>query len=198
MVNVVENVISKGEQDLLEKTFLSCDFPWFLNYETGVGKDQAGDNNYYDSDCVFDSFQFTHCFVRDGVINSGSFGILTNLYNNLAIKENIHTFNMDRVKANLTMPQIAFKKGMYKPPHTDVLKSNCITAIYYVNDADGDTLFFDKQEKMQTSRDFTISKRITPKKGSLIYFPANLVHSSEYPISSHMRCVINFNFIQGV
>jgi hypothetical protein len=76
MVNIVENVIPKEEQDFLEKLFLYYDFPWFLNHITGVGEDQAGDTTYYDSDCIFDSFQFTHRFVVDGVINSDKFAVV--------------------------------------------------------------------------------------------------------------------------
>jgi hypothetical protein len=124
--------------------------------------------------------------------------MLSGLCNSLAIKEKIHTFNMHRVKANLTFPQLGFKKGMYKPLHVDIDNPNCITAIYYVNDSDGDTLFFKDVDSMQRENDFTVLKRIRPQKGSLVYFPSNILHSSEFPIESEKRCVINFNFIQGV
>jgi len=193
MIKVVENVIEKQYQDELENVFLSADFSWFLNRKTAT---PGSDRTWFDAPSVFDSLQFTHTIVRDGSISSNIFNTLTKLCNNIAIKESIHTFNMHRVKANLTMPQQDFKKGMYKPPHTDTHESNCITAIYYVNDSDGDTLFFDSHEKMQENNDFTILKTVSPKKGSLVYFPSNIVHSSEYPVNSLMRCVINFNFLQ--
>jgi hypothetical protein len=193
MINIVDNVISKEQQDMLERVFLSSDFPWFFYNATG-----SIDRKSSYSDNIFDSFQFVHNFVVNEAINSGYFGMLSEVCNNLAIKENIHTFNMHRVKANLTFPQLGFKKGMYKPVHVDIDRPNYITAIYYVNDSDGDTLFFKDVDSMQQENDFTVLKRISPKKGSLVYFPSNILHSSEFPLESEKRCVINFNFFQGL
>jgi hypothetical protein len=193
MVNIVENVISKEEQDRLENLLISNNFAWFFSNATCTGERKP----FY-SDQIFESSQFVHNFVVDGSINSNYFGLLSGLCNNLAIKENIYTFNPIRIKANLTFPQLKFKKGMYKPLHIDVDCPNCITAIYYVNDSDGDTLFFKDVDSMQEKNDFTVVKKVSPKKGTLVYFPSNILHSSEFPLESEKRCVINFNFIQGV
>ena len=55
--------------------------------------------------------------------------------------------------------------------------------LYYVVDADGDTIFF-KGKK--------IVKRLTAKHGTLVMFDGQTYHASEQP-KKHVRCVVNFD-----
>ena len=58
--------------------------------------------------------------------------------------------------------------------------------IYYINDSDGDTIFFNKKLKE--------IKRVTPKKNTAVLFDSNILHCGCNPIKSSMRGVINFIF----
>ena len=60
------------------------------------------------------------------------------------------------------------------------------TLLYYVNDSDGDTLFFDN--------DLNITKRVTPKKNRAILFDSNMLHAGANPIKNETRIVINIIF----
>jgi hypothetical protein len=70
-------------------------------------------------------------------------------------------------------------------PHIDVDIPHWVF-LYYVNDSEGDTVFYDK--------DFNETKRIAPKKGRVAFFDGNIYHSASKP-KSRPRAVININFI---
>ena len=61
------------------------------------------------------------------------------------------------------------------------------TAVYYVNDSDGDTLFFDS--------DMNIVKRVTPKKGRLALFDGTIFHAKEPSRKQDFRAVVNINVL---
>jgi hypothetical protein len=84
--------------------------------------------------------------------------------------------------ANLLLPNEKYL-GTSDIPHTDdrVAGENAFTGIFYVNDADGDTVFYNNKE------------RVTPKRNRFIYWPADGLHSSPGGCSVP-RCVINLNF----
>ena len=67
--------------------------------------------------------------------------------------------------------------------------------IYYVNDSDGDTIFFNEKHTgtIDNSKK-TISQRITPKKNKCIIFDGLQYHAGSTPKNSH-RMFININFI---
>ena len=62
-------------------------------------------------------------------------------------------------------------------PHTVLL--------YYINDADGDTFFFDK--------DMNVMHRETPERGKLVIFDGSIFHSSSAP-STNIRMTLNLNY----
>jgi hypothetical protein len=70
--------------------------------------------------------------------------------------------------------------------HTD-LPFEHLVFIYYINDSDGDTVFFKDDKKTEI-------KRVTPKKGRGVIFDGVINHCSTRP-SKHSRGIINFNFL---
>jgi len=70
-------------------------------------------------------------------------------------------------------------------PHTDFGFPHWVV-LYYVNDSDGDTVFFDDNNNEV--------KRVTPKKGRIVLFNGSIMHSGGIP-KHNPRCVINFDII---
>ena len=70
--------------------------------------------------------------------------------------------------------------------HTDLDYPHMVF-LYYVNDSDGDTVFFKDDEKTEL-------KRVTPKKGRGVFFNGLIKHCSTRPSKSH-RCIFNYGFL---
>jgi len=68
-------------------------------------------------------------------------------------------------------------------PHQDLPGAHTVV-IYYVNDADGDTVFFDNNRQ--------IVKRVTPKKGRVVMFDGKILHAGS-PSTTGPRCLVNFD-----
>ena len=177
-IHVIENVVSPAYADALENLFFGVHFPWYLNKTTvdyGLDGDKTG----------VDSPQFTHTFVRDHVKSSDVWSPETLLYA-FDQKSGLGAGTPSRVKANMNTQDPALD-GKHYPAHFDYHQETpYFTCVYYVNDCDGDTLFFDDA--------FNVVDRIAPKKGTLVYFNGHFLHAGCAPKVSTHRCVININF----
>ena len=68
-------------------------------------------------------------------------------------------------------------------PHTDLNIEHTVM-IYYVNDADGDTILFNDQGD--------IMKSVTPKKGRVLVFDGSILHGGGIP-KKGPRCIVNYD-----
>jgi hypothetical protein len=188
-INVIEEFMPKEYQDLLEAVMLTDgSIPYSYNSSTTYDHSKYKDKNTKDAP------QFIHAFMNNGLICSQKWDIVSPLPYYLMAKIGT-TLKLVRLKANITMPLSVFKENEYYPPHKDYSEPNGITAIYYVNDADGDTIFFEEPEEIVTQGSFKEIFRCTPKKGSLVYFDNNILHCGEPPKTSKARVLFNINFL---
>jgi hypothetical protein len=182
-MKIIENFVPKVYQDNIEGTLLDNNFPWYLHKST-VSEAYAGNTDKN----VVDRPQFAHIFNVNNESTSQYWPLLQPFGFFLMGQTGIDTNQVLRVKANLNMRDEFFPTDKYFTPHIDCRDANKFTtAIYYVNDSDGDTLFFDKKQK--------VVERITPKKGTLVYFDGHELHAGQAPSKSLYRCLINFNFL---
>ncbi len=72
-------------------------------------------------------------------------------------------------------------------PHIDIKDTPHWVCLYYVNDSDGDTIFYQNDK-------ITEIKRISPKKGRIAFFDGSVYHSGSKP-STTPRGVINISFL---
>jgi hypothetical protein len=88
-------------------------------------------------------------------------------------------------------------------PHVDFVQPHR-TAVYYVNDCDGDTFIFDQtvddvsvdqSARFANENKFTIAGRVPPKKGKMTCFDGRYYHASSYPTRASRRIAITFNFV---
>lgn len=174
MIKIIK--ISSRLSDEIESILTSGNFGWYYSNST-VTKDYL-----YKTKNTVDSFQFIHLFADNFKINSNYFGIIEKLIEETKIKIK----RLRRAKANLNVLNPKQNLKQYQPPHTDVDEPNWYSLLYYVNDSDGDTLFFNKNNK--------IIKKIKPKKGKAILFKSNILHAAQNPKKSLKRIVINIIF----
>jgi len=196
---VIDNIINKKLQNKIIKTLIGSDFPWYVTNEninfkkffTSQTKNYL--TNKYKYKNIIEGPQLTHTFatVTNGnvTINSKYYELIKQICLEIIKYFKINEVIMYRCKANLLQANIKYLKNSHNTPHTDfdldlIKKNNIITAIYYVNNSDGDTFFFNKNK---------VYKKITPKKGRFLFFRGNIPHASSNPLENELRCVINFN-----
>lgn len=186
-------------QDFLPETLLNevCDalispnVQWYFNKST-VDLDYSHNNQT----SVVDSPQFTHRLFSSDSPNDYSWlwpvarPILFFVEKECKIKLG----TVKRCKANLTYP-INAKGTKHHPLHVDDynVDGNCYSLIFYGNDSDGDTIFFDTK-KYENENQIIPLHYVKPERGKAVLFPSNEYHASSNPIRTQTRTVLNFVF----
>jgi hypothetical protein len=177
MIQIYDNFMPTPIQYQWELALLESNFSWtYLKDATRPNDGNIDINNRVESfgNTLFDqsenyiSPEFPQFYGGIFIIND-------------VIEKSYH--DMYRFRVGLIVPDI--KKRLHHNIHTD-FSFDHTTALYYVNDSDGDTFFFDN--------DKNIVERITPKKGRMVVFDGNQLHASSSP-TSNVRVAININYI---
>jgi hypothetical protein len=192
MIEIIDDCIPTQQQDELEKHLTGIYFPWYYCGSKQYGNDVPEPSPYekvlehYPN--VDDTPQMIHLIYTEQGDFSDVFPKLSSL-----ISAPKHTVDrIIRIKANLTWPSTT--PNTLSIPHCDYHgDEKFLTAIYYVNDNDGDTVIFDKKFGEDTSNMKEL-QRISPKKGRMIIFDGHLLHSGTNPTINKPRIVINYNF----
>ena len=194
---VIDDCIPKETQDNIEKMLSGSYFPWYLNESAVLGDNVNSialvepQTSLKNISGAYDRPQFTHSILTGEGQWSSAYPIIMSL---LSVPP--FTFsNILRIKANLTYPQPNTQSGLFGIPHADITDmKDYITAIYYVNDNDGDTYIFNEKYEQKTYKELTIKQVVSPKKGRMVLFNGNQLHSGNYPTQDKPRIVINLNF----
>lgn len=112
------------------------------------------------------------------------------LCDRLAERLDIKILGYPRIKINLQFQNPNYK-GKYNPPHLDSPVPNHISAVYYIEDSDGDTVIFDKALPDEPYGLTPILKN-SPVQGTALVFPSKQFHSSSLPIINSTRLIMNF------
>lgn len=177
MIKVIENFIDKNSQDYIEKYVFDSKFPYRLHKIHNYGDLQES------------PLQFTHHLYmhEEGAsphfeVIKPIFGSLLSIHSNLALV---------RAKVNITTPYPPYDRFHTQQPHVDLEHESGesidhMVCIYYINDSDGPTVFF--------NGDGTIDQ-IDPKKGQAVIFNGNTIHAGSNPINNQFRAIVNIDFI---
>lgn len=184
---VIDDVVDKETQDLIEKTIFSSETQWTLGRTVFSHSDPAINEKAKKT-----AMNFTKSLFRlDDRFSVDDISIYTKPLHNLDIQFLITS------RIQLQLPVITDKP--YGLPHVDGIRDFPYTAaVYYVNDSDGDTVFFKETindiSPNNIPFDMTVCKTVSPKKGRLVVFDGNIYHSSGKP-KNDIRCIINYNFV---
>ena len=184
-INVVDNIVSEKLQDEIEEVYVSSFFPWnYFEHSVGVGEYKMTDNTY-------DTSFFSHTHYKNGRDITNYIPDVKNIPHLFAEKNKINIRNINRIRANLTRNFTDYKECNHSAIHRDwnhIFSSDSplmfCSLLYYVNDSDGDTKFFDENYNQIES--------VTPKKGRAVFFNSNILHAGSNPIKNNIRIVINY------
>ena len=198
---ILDDVISLEKQIILEKLTLdNTSFPWGFNRSANFGPSEEHNdkkkNPLYDADNfldwpnIIDTFSFNHALFHDGKY-SNYFPMFMDLLKPLNV------YKLLRFKLNITTYNPDYNSDSYGYPHCDMSALNLKkynTAIYYINDSDGDTLIFNERFGEKFDK-FTLQKRVIPKRGRMVVFDGNYYHAGITPKNNNPRVVANINYI---
>lgn len=188
---VDDDFISRHQAEFLENKVFSKTFPWNYSRRTSAPKAYT----VHKDEKTTDSFQFVHMFYADDQPRSEFFEDAKDVFFAFIKKHNIEFRSFVRGKCNLvtrpdnlTIP--SEKPDVYMYPHVDFPYDHKVF-LYYINDSEGDTVFFDKNE----DGSLVESSRLSPQRGRAAVFSGSTIHAPGYPYKTMERCVINIVFV---
>jgi hypothetical protein len=98
-----------------------------------------------------------------------------------------------RLKFNILLQRPDAPDGSFNHPHRDV-QIDAYSCIYYLNDSDGDTIFFNESYTDKQPESLTIHSTNTPKANTAILFNSRQLHASSSPRITKARYAINMVF----
>jgi hypothetical protein len=180
---VIDDVISKKYQNIIEQTTLA--WPWCYQPNIATGK-------YFKENATIG---FCHALFNEGKALNEHFHPLFPLLLEGCEKANINFTHLLRTQSFMHVPHQPANK--YDGPHINIPDPH-IVGLYYVNDSDGDTVLFNQTwddlpyGQLTNESLLTEYKRISPKKGRMVFFNGQYYHASSNP-ELDRRCIINFN-----
>ena len=195
LVLVVDDILPKDKQENLERMLLSSQFPW--HFTPDVTGEHSKDGRP----------AFNHYLVDDGRVNVGGkpLELLQQLISNSLNRmcEELKTkadFELFRMRTFLQLPLANLSGSRLDTHHVDYYKQRHLSILYYVFDADGETIIYDNMyhpdnPKVPELDELKIKQEVTPKQGRVVIFDGWYWHTGTQPRDG-MRCVINSNVFQ--
>ena len=169
----IEQVFDIEYAQIIENEMFSKDFPWYYFSDVDYNKIDSDKNN----------FGFVHTFLNSENQTLSEWSELVMplpaiIADNIGVKLS----NILSIRA-VMLTSVGYDYQHMR--HTDVkTHEDTYTAIYYVNDSDGFTSVYDKEQV----------NKFMPKKNSAIVFDSKTEHHASKPIENPARVVINCNF----
>ena len=173
-IKIIDNYLSKREHQSILKFVFSSEMTW--NYGNVLPVEESENDLYSLSEKTPSKYNFqNYHIIYDRVL-------YTQFYKEIAgpVLGKLNPDALVKVKLNLThCSETVMEHGF----HCDNNYKNCKTAIYYLNDNDGYTIF-ENGEKVES-----ISNR-------LVMFPTYMKHSGTTCTNSNARIVLNINYFK--
>jgi hypothetical protein len=194
---IIDDFLPLPIQNLINELLIGRDFNWSVS-KYSVSSTNLNEYFYTDKP-VREHIQLRHGFAKDDKITSDYYTFIEPL--KLVFESHMRTkVNfIHRIKSNFLISQ---KSPYIQPPHVDVMdmvdaNGNCLdykTLLYYVNESDGDTIFYNEFYTGEPVGLVTEQQRVSPKKGRAVIFDSNQIHSGSCPSVNDTRLVINCVF----
>ena len=187
MIKILDNIITKEEQEDFKNTLHGAKFNWF--YIPDVTK---LDNKQQQRPCL------THLYMNNGHINSVWYDYVKKISDNVnkKLKKKLKPVQV-RSFLQLSLNKKFLGKEKIDTPHIDLDIPHTVY-LYYVNDCDGDTVLYNYKSKDKKDipifEDIKELKRITPKQGRVVVFDGRYWHTAEQPTKG-TRTIVNFDMV---
>lgn len=185
-MEIFDDIIPVWYQNALEDTFLGGNVPWkFL--------ERINENdipmNIQGAEISNNLSALSHLMFFNGRPTSEYYHLVLPLM-----------YSIEQMTGRMPREILKIKSGMVfsnsreliGTPHADTdIPHN--TFLYYVNDSDGDTYFFDRFIGDDIDG-MKVVNRVSPKRGRAVIFDGQQYHSTGYPVYTRQRAFINVNY----
>ena len=186
-VIVIDDVISKSYQDLIEQTIVvNGDFPWYfcpnVSGDNSSLKHPAWSHKFFDFEIASSNVAITN--------------LLSPLMHEACSNINFYPTQLLNGRVFSLMPSHHTTHNIW---HVDLARPHLV-CIYYVNDSTGPTIIsadsaeIYQKQYINADVNLSIKKVIEPKKGRAVLFDGKFYHASTNPTDDR-RVVINFNIV---
>ena len=210
---LIDNFLSTEQSNEVERKLSDVHFPWWFvkssTYQDGPILDLLDKNVYATTPVFRHSFLDNRSLRKKHNFNMNYFDIVSPFF--VKIQQHMN-FKVEfiRIMANLFIGNDK-NIGKIDVPHIDIDPKEGVegyTAIYYVNDCDGQTILFDEkwdinslkpkhgivsEDHVRMFNSLKINSKIEPKKNRFVVWRSDRLHAAPCYCSSP-RYVINFNF----
>ena len=173
MIQVFDDVLPKSDHVSIYNMVTSTYFPWYL------APQQLIEPPYKDK--CFKHSQFCHVVYSHDKTNirSDKFEFFEKYVGQMARQYKIQG-SLNRIKLNCQY-QDNRNDSLYNPIHVDDFRPHT-SLLYYINDSDGDTIYFKGNKEIQ---------RVSPKANRLVIAKGPIHHCSSNPKKTELRYVMN-------
>ena len=188
MYQIYDDVLTKEEQNLLNKIFFDNYFPFYI---AQASVDDSTYNEWSD-DKTIESQLMIHTFINDLSKEISPFyekiqHILQKFYE----KTNIKFSSIIRCKLNLQYQVADYNKNNHQCPHVDQNYDHKVL-IYYPYTSDGDTFLFNQIEPKK----YDIIDRVKPIGGRFLLMD-KMFHAGQPPILNRNRMSLSYNLYES-
>jgi hypothetical protein len=172
-MQIIDDFLSEDSYQDILREMNGLHFPWFYRAHSSYAADKIS--------------QFSHVFYAEGKVNSSLFNLVTPLITMFELKTEHKIEWIQRAKANLLLDMPYKKNNLKKAIHKDTNDEGYISLLYYVEDADGDTIIYSKDKKKEVNR-------VSPKANRAFIFKGDEWHNATPPKKYQTRKIINLIF----
>ena len=168
----IDNFIPESYCLNIENLLLSDNFPYY--FISNVAFDKITEKNSL-------NYDFFHLVYNDNEIISSVYEHIYPLVYFLELKLKKDIKEIIRIRIGMSTKKT--NSNITHPKHLDFNFPHK-TFLYYVNNSDGDTVFYENDNEV----------KFQPVRGSGIFFDGSIPHASSTPTTVQRRIVININF----
>ena len=182
MIETIDNILQQEQLQSFKEVVESKWFPWnFLDNsaypdDKELIKRSALNYSFYHM-CWDNSELMSNYFNKFALIKLAS--VMKNKF-----KLDEDDYDLFRMRLGMTT---SIDKVHQNTPHVDWDTPHKVI-LFYFNNADGDTYFYDKDEK--------IIETVSPKENRAVLFDGSILHASSKPVEFSRRIVLNINLLE--
>ncbi len=167
MIKIIENAVDDCFANILETVFTGDMIPW----------------HYHNNIATYDNVEEPdlHSGFAINLLGSSFLPLSLNVLYNITMKEKIFVKDLLAARSFFHMP--SKRPNTPNGIHIDQQQKHLV-CLYYINNSDGDTIFFDGLGKEM--------QRNTPRKNTAVLFNGLIPHCSS--TSTGRRYILNFDF----